>query len=340
MTGARSSERLRATAWGAALLLVLWWTLLPFTRDLSPEALNRAVADIQWVPFVERGRPPLWSDILANVALFVPFGFAGWRCLEGRRGRVVRLLAWALALSVTVEVVQLALPARRTSATDVVVDGMGALFGAALGRAWELRGREAALEWLCRLGRGEPAHALVALWVGCLAVWALLPGPIPAGSTVWIQLQNFSSSFRRFPGFLPWFSASAHLFLLGALFAALAARTGRTTAPVGAAAAALAAGMLGMGLELLQVLSLSRRPDVFQALAFGAGGVPGSFLGMGRVRGGIAAAGLALALGFGLTPAGDFPPGETRAALFLGAVLVAAGAAFGALRDERTPPAA
>lgn len=339
MTSSPSSERLRAGAWGGAVLLVLWWTLLPFTRDLSSEALYRAVADVQWVPFVERGRPPLWSDILANVALFVPFGFAGWRCLEGRRGRLARLLAAALALSIAVELVQLALPARRTSATDVAVDGFGALLGAALGRGWELRGREAALEWLRRLRNGEPAHALVALWVACLAVWALLPGPNPPGSSVWVQLQNFSSSFRRFPGLLPWASASAHLFLLGALFAVLAARTGRVGAPLGAVGAALAAGLLGLGLELLQVLSLSRRPDVFQALAFGVGGVPGALLGMAGAGGGLAAAGVALALGFGLAPAGDFPPGETRAALVLGALLVAAGGAAALLREARTAPA-
>lgn len=339
MTCSGSPERLRAGAWGGAVLLVLWWTLVPFTRDLSPEALYRAVADVQWVPFVERGRPALWSDILANVALFVPFGFAGWRALQGRRSRLARLLAAAVALSVAVEVVQLALPARRTSATDVAVDGVGALLGAALGRGWELRGRQAALEWLRRLRDGEPAHALVALWVACLGVWALLPGPNPPGSSLWIQLQNFSSSFRRFPGLLPWVSASAHLFLLGALFGVLAARTGRLPAPLGVVCPAGAAGLLGLGLELLQVLSLSRRPDVFQALAFGAGGVAGGLPGLGGARGGLAAAAVALALGFGLNPAGDFPPGETRAVLFLGAVLVAAGGAAWPLGSARTAAA-
>ncbi len=70
------------TAWALAVLLILWWTLLPFRYDFSPRFLALSVARIQWFPFVERGRLPLWSDVVENVVLFIPFGVAGWRCLE------------------------------------------------------------------------------------------------------------------------------------------------------------------------------------------------------------------------------------------------------------------
>ncbi len=331
--GARGWVRLAAL--GAAVCLVLWWTLLPFTRDLSPQALARAFGDIQWIPFVERGRLPLWSDMLGNLALFTPFGFTCWRYLEGRRWRVARLLAAALSLSVAVELVQLALPARRTSGTDVVMDALGALLGAGIGRGWELRGREATRAWLGALGRGEPAYALVALWAGCLAVWALLPGPNPAGS-LWSQTQTFSSSFRRFPGWGPWLTGSVHTLLLGGLFAALAARTGRSRGLRRAAAGALAAFLLGLGLESLQLMAPGRRPDIFQALAFAAGGIPGALLGLARGRAPLAAGGALAVLGAALlVPRGDLPAGETWAVLLLGSAFLALGSnRDGALRAE------
>lgn len=325
MTRTETPASARAVAWGASALLVLWWTLLPFTRDLAPDALSRAVADIQWVPFVERGRPPLWSDIFANLALFLPFGFLGWRFLQGRRLRLARLLGAALTLSLIVEVLQLALPARRSSATDVVVDGLGALLGAGIGRFWELRGREAVRGWLEAAGRGEPAHALVALWAVCLALWALLPGPVQTGS-LWNQTQGFASSFRRFPGWSSWLTASAHLALLGAIFSALVTRTGRGKALSRAAAGAAAAVLLGFGLEALQLLAPGRRADIFQALAFGAGGLPGSLVGLAARPVVMAAAGLAVAVSSALAPAGGLPEGETRAVLLFGAAVLGIGA--------------
>jgi len=321
----------RAAAWVAATALVLWWTLLPFSADFAPEALARALRNVQWIPLVERGRPPLWSDVLGNLALFAPFGLAAWRCLEGRRARVIWLLGWALALSVTVEVVQLALPARRTSATDVMTDALGALFGGAIGRVWESRGREATAAWLRALVQGEPAHAMVALWATCLAVWALLPGSaVPGG--LWSQTQSFSSSFRRFPGLAEWAGASVHPILLGALFAALATVSSRARGFRRAAAGVAAAVLLGLGLESLQLLSPTRRPEIFQGLAFGVGGIAGGLVGMTSELSAALAAGAALVAGLLVLPSGDAPVGETRAVLLLGAVLVAGG------RRLRSPP--
>ncbi|MDW7709884.1 MAG: VanZ family protein [Deferrisomatales bacterium] len=315
----------RALAWAASVLLILWWTLMPFTGDASPEALSRAVSDIQWIPFVERGRPPLWSDVFANLGLFLPFGFTGWRLMYGRRGRLGKVLAAALVLSLIVEALQLFLPARRTTATDVVVDGLGALLGVGVGRLWETCVREVVWEWGEALARGETVHALFALWAVCLAVWALLPGTVQTG-TLWSQTQGFTSSFRRFPGWWSWITSSGHLILLGAICAALVARTERAAKPLQRAAVGLgAAVLLGLGLESLQLLAPSRRADIFQALAFGAGGIPGSLLGLGGRFTAIVAAGVAIALGVVLVPSAGLPVGETQAVLLLGAAFLVAG---------------
>ncbi len=332
MTSLSGPPWVRAAAWAAATCLILWWTLLPFTADFSPHALALAWANIQWIPFVERGRPPLWSDVLGNLALFAPFGLAAWRCLEGRRARLVWLIGWALALSLTVETVQLALPARRTSATDVVTDAMGALLGGGIGRLWEIRGRNATAAWLQELVRGDPANALVALWAACLGVWALLPGSAVTNS-VWSQTQSFSSSFRRFPGWTAWAAASVHPFVLGGIFAALATRSSRARGLHRVAAGMIATLLLGIALESLQLLSPSRRPEIFQALAFGTGGLVGAAVGMASEPVGALAAGIALVAGVLIFPTGDAPAGETWAALLLGAILLAGG------QRLRSPPA-
>lgn len=311
---------LHRCVWTAAGLLVLWWTLLPFRQDLSADALVRALADVQWVPFVERGRAPLWSDVLGNLALFVPFGFAGWRCLDGRRARLILLLAAALTLSFAVEVIQLTLPARRSSTTDLATDAAGALIGAGLGRLWEVRGRDATRAWVADLARGETAHLLAVLFAACLLAWAVLPGPA-SDSGVWNQVQGFSSSFRRFPGLEAWTGGSVHLFLLGWLFATLATRSGRGGGLGRAVFGVLAAGFVGLGIETVQLLSPSRRPEIFQALAFAAGGVPGAVVGLCPRPVVVVVSLIALGFGLAFVPTGDSPAGVTWAALGVGAVM-------------------
>ncbi len=316
-------SRVAVLAWAGVTGLALWWTLLPFSWDLSSAALLRSVGDIQWIPLVERGRPPLWSDVLGNWALFAPFGLAGWRALEGRPRRLVWLMAAALLLSVGIEVVQLAVPARRTSASDVVADALGALLGAGLGCLWEAGGREATRRWAEEFAGGETTHAAVLLLAACLVVWAALPGSTPP-SGVWKQTQIFSSSFRRFPGWGPWLGGAAHPVLLGACFSALFVRSLPGSSArrwLGGAAAALLAGLL---LESLQLLTPSRRPDIFQAVAVGAGGVAGSLVGLGRRPALLTGSALVLVLGLWALPAGDLPVGETRAMVLLAAGLLAA----------------
>ena len=71
-----------------------------------------------------------WIEGPANVALFIPLGFL--LTVLFRRAWVGVLLA--VLLSVSVELVQLVLPARLPSARDIAANALGALVGAAL--AW------------------------------------------------------------------------------------------------------------------------------------------------------------------------------------------------------------
>lgn len=328
----RSRAFFHRAVWAATLGLIAWWTLLPFSPNLTPAALGRAFADIQWVPFVERGRAPLWSDMLGNLALFLPFGLAGWRTLEGRRGRRFWpvLVAAALA-SVTVEILQLALPARRTSATDLVVDIGGAACGTLVGRIWELRGRRAARHWWRSLTGGGRENRLAVVLMLCLGLWAVIPGLAVPGE-LWEQTQRLSSSFRRFPGWQLWLERSWHPLLLGAAFASLAGRSGTGSAVGRGVFGFGCAVLLGMGLELAQLAAPLRIPDIFSAVAFGAGGLLALVLaGAPPLVVRAAAAGL-LAAGLWFPAVGDNPTPHTQVVL-----VVATGLLFAAAGPTRTP---
>jgi glycopeptide antibiotics resistance protein len=85
------------------------------------------VSSPQWdrvhrIPFTDPADRP--RDFLANIALFVPFGFS-----YGRRGPVWKAVAIAAAVSLAAEATQLFSTTRFPSATDITA----ALAGAALG---------------------------------------------------------------------------------------------------------------------------------------------------------------------------------------------------------------
>lgn len=71
------------------------------------------------------------ADSIANVLLFLPFGFAMAACL----GSLARPILAGLALSVAIELAQLVVPGRYTSPWDVLFNTAGAGIGVALFRS-------------------------------------------------------------------------------------------------------------------------------------------------------------------------------------------------------------
>jgi VanZ family protein len=73
-------------------------------------------------------------NLVGNIVLFLPFGLLSSVAMEHRKraawARILLVFGAGLALSATVEMVQLWLPTRSTSLTDVVLNGSGALLGA------------------------------------------------------------------------------------------------------------------------------------------------------------------------------------------------------------------
>ena len=81
----------------------------------------------------------LWN-LGGNVAVFLPLGFglAGLMRGLGRAAAFTRAVLAGLALSVAIEVVQLAIPNRATDVDDVLLNTVGAALGAGL-FTWLLR---------------------------------------------------------------------------------------------------------------------------------------------------------------------------------------------------------
>jgi glycopeptide antibiotics resistance protein len=75
-------------------------------------------------------------EILANVALFVPFGILA---MTAFRMRVWSTAAAGLATSLLIEGVQLFLPTRYSTVSDLVANTAGALIGALIVMVWRRR---------------------------------------------------------------------------------------------------------------------------------------------------------------------------------------------------------
>lgn len=101
-------------------VIVIWLVCLPW-----PGMAPQADSDVQLVPFTGAADRP--RDVIANVLLFLPFGYL-FAASHPRRGWLL-LLGTAAAISLTAESLQLLSPARYPSATDVVVNTGGAFLG-------------------------------------------------------------------------------------------------------------------------------------------------------------------------------------------------------------------
>jgi glycopeptide antibiotics resistance protein len=120
----------------AGLLLVAYTTLFPF--DFSTGG-GVAPVEIRSQFDMRFFRTP-FSDWLRNVLLFLPLGFGLSGLVHRRkpeRGKTLGLvLVTGLGLSVVVEILQFFLPARESSLSDILANGLGTLLGFLCFKVW------------------------------------------------------------------------------------------------------------------------------------------------------------------------------------------------------------
>ena len=131
------------------------------------------------------GRNPLWIllhtwpssfdrylvwDVGVNITLYVPLGIFGFLAVSERASRVVRILAplaLALALSASIEMLQLFDDSRQCSLADVASNAMGAAVGIAAGALYRVKlQRLLARQGTASLLRPSGAVLLLSCWLG------------------------------------------------------------------------------------------------------------------------------------------------------------------------------
>jgi len=120
-------ERVRRAPLWCWWIAVVWLVSFPWLGRAATPQWQR----VHWMPFKDPADKV--TDVLANMALFVPFGYslAG----RGRQSSVVRLCVITALVSAGGEALQLYSTDRYPSATDV----SSAILGAAVGRTLRYR---------------------------------------------------------------------------------------------------------------------------------------------------------------------------------------------------------
>ena len=165
----------RRTYFGLAILCMafaVYGSLLPF--DLKHVPLEIAWDQFRATMFGSPIRRLSRTDVLANVLLFVPVGFAlAGSMLVDRTARLVMVpatlvtFAVSIPLSVAVEFLQLFTSDRVPSRTDILAQTVGCALGIAV---WSLTGR-GLTKWLRETLAAAPENRLLRLLTGFVAAW-------------------------------------------------------------------------------------------------------------------------------------------------------------------------
>ena len=195
-----SSSRIVVLWLVGGLLLILLGTLAPF--NFTPLSMGKKEALRSFFQHPSDG-----FDFYGNIVLFFPYGVGLGLLLKGRVMplwmKLVSLVGLSFGLTVTVEVLQLFLPSRSSSATDIFTNTIGGTFsGLYVLLDWRRYTRQI-LDWLqWEWSRTGMVVGLLLLWVGLMN-----------GSALTLQsmtdLTNWSTEFRlaiaqEVTGEFPW----------------------------------------------------------------------------------------------------------------------------------------
>jgi VanZ family protein len=154
----------------AVAALIAYGSLYPF--NLKPEAIHNGVLEaVRELSWARAGR----SDRIANVLLYIPFGFCLllWLGRSFRRASaVVIAVIVGTLLSLVIEVAQVYISSRVPSLMDLTLNALGTLVGATAGVAWDRLGGLMRLPSRVEKPHRDPSAALlVALWL----LWRFAP---------------------------------------------------------------------------------------------------------------------------------------------------------------------
>lgn len=291
---ARSMARHPAFAFFCAYaLFVVYATLLPFQFMGDPELLRQKARWINWDPrYLVNGEPTPITDLVMNVAFFVPLGVIGFHAQRRRRAAVAVLRATGAGLLLTlgVETLQFFTPSRNPATSDLLTNTFGAACGAVLAALLRVQFqgvvRKHAFSWM----RREPLLPVLVGYVVLIAVSALVPFDLAFSVS---DLKRALRNARLDPWSDPaplWKEAQVVLQygVLAAVAYHVSAKLRFGPRFVRGIACFAFAGLLAFGLETLQIVVRSRvtaARDVLAAFAgAGFGVVFAAVLGIAGIR--------------------------------------------------------
>ncbi len=143
--------------------LIAYGSLFPWRFDFGSPSPLLANWPQSINPFVVR-------DVIVNLAIYVPLGLFGFLILRERLGKAQAMLATisvGVALSTAIEVIQIFVPGRYSSAFDIVCNGLGTAAGVALAGLFTQTLRQV-LAGITEASLLHPSRSLllVYVWVG------------------------------------------------------------------------------------------------------------------------------------------------------------------------------
>ncbi len=266
----------------AYLAFIVYGSLIPF--DLRLHSFDQALerfAQIRWLQLGAASR----ADWVANLVLYIPLALLGCGALAGyartagvRVVLVLFVLALCLAVAVAVEFTQIFFAPRTVSLNDLLAETLGTLIGiglwlgardrlAQLSRAFQSGGRQS-------IGAAIAAYltlylALAFFPFDFVISWDELAARLQSSNAGWLLAGTAANPLR---GTATLFGEAIAIAPLGLLAALLAGRVnlGRTFAT---------GALLGLVLELLQLLLVSGVTQGASVLIRGAGLTAGAYVG-------------------------------------------------------------
>jgi VanZ family protein len=152
------------------VVLILYVSLYPFRFEPEGRSIADALGLLTWARASR-------SDMFNNVLLYVPLGFVLTLLVEPRFGRTVALLLATVAgagFSLSMELLQASIAPRVPSLTDLSLNTVGSLAGAAAGSTWHALGARMAPSGTPQSRSRAVALTVVVLWL-VTRLWPLLP---------------------------------------------------------------------------------------------------------------------------------------------------------------------
>jgi len=171
-----------------SLLLVLFSTLFPFDFSFKDGFSVKAIAG-------SFNNSSNLSDRLVNVLLFLPLGFGFTGLLQTKRlgttAKLATVLIVSAGLSFTIEVLQVFLPSRASSLSDIVTNSLGGFLGFLCFHLWRFQILSSLLALIEKSKDYLSIKKLTAGFIGYMTLAFLISSVLPSAT----NLKNWDLTF-------------------------------------------------------------------------------------------------------------------------------------------------